>query len=136
MALSDIAVPTLPARDIDETIAFYSPLGFEAVYRTPDPEGYVILRRISVEIHFFRWPDLDPAANYSGCYLRVTDVDRFYRDFAGARLPARGIPSLSGIEKKFFGMREFRVVDVNGNLLRVGEALPQRSRPPVSRPLS
>jgi catechol 2,3-dioxygenase-like lactoylglutathione lyase family enzyme len=134
MALSDIAVPTLPARDIDETIAFYTPLGFEAVYRTSDPEGYVILRRISLELHFFRWPDLEPAANYSGCYLRVSDVDRFYRDFAVALLPARGIPSLGGIEKKFFGMREFRLVDVNGNLLRVGEASPQRSRAPLPRP--
>jgi catechol 2,3-dioxygenase-like lactoylglutathione lyase family enzyme len=135
MALSDIAVPTLPARDIDETVAFYSPLGFESVFRTPDPEGYVILRRISLELHFFRWPDLDPAANYSGCYLRVSDVDRLYREFAGARLPARGIPSLGGIEKKFFGMREFRLVDVNGNLLRVGEALPQRIRPAGLKPL-
>lgn len=131
MALSDIAVPTLPAKDMDATIAFYSPLGFEAVYRTPDPEGYVILRRISVELQFFFWPDLDPATNYNGCYLRVSDVDRFYRDFANARLPARGIPSLGGIEKKFFGMREFRLVDVNGNLVRVGETL---SRAPLARP--
>jgi catechol 2,3-dioxygenase-like lactoylglutathione lyase family enzyme len=134
MALSDIAVPTLPARNIDETVEFYSPLGFESVYRTADPEGYVILRRISLELHFFRWPELDPAANYCGCYLRVSDVDRFYREFASARLPARGIPSLGGIEKKFFGMREFRLVDVNGNLLRVGEATPPRTRMPAQKP--
>jgi catechol 2,3-dioxygenase-like lactoylglutathione lyase family enzyme len=135
MALSDIAVPTLPARDIDETVAFYLPLGFESVYRTADPEGYVILRRISIELHFFRWPELDPGANYSGCYLRVSDVDRCYREFANARLPARGTPSLGGIEKKFFGMREFRLVDLNGNLLRVGEATPQRARAPAPKPL-
>jgi catechol 2,3-dioxygenase-like lactoylglutathione lyase family enzyme len=117
----DLAVPMLPARDMDETVAFYGRLGFEPVFRVPDPEGYVILRREAFELQFFRWPELDPASAYSGCYLRVSDVERLYRDFAVARLPARGIPSLSGIERKFFGMREFRLVDPNGNLLRVGQ---------------
>ena len=56
-------------------------------------------------------------------YLRASDIDALYRDFSIARLPARGIPSLGGIEKKFYRMREFRLVDPNGNLLRVGEPL-------------
>ena len=120
----DVAVPTLPARDMDATIAFYGQFGFEPVYRTPDPEGYVILRRPEgLEIHFFRWPELDPERTYTGCYLRVSNVDALYGEFAAARLPARGIPSLGGIEKKFFGMREFRLIDPNGNLLRVGEPM-------------
>ena len=126
----DLAVPMLPARDMDETVEFYGRLGFEPVFRVPDPEGYVIIRREVLELQFFRWPGLDPAAAYTGCYLRVSDVDRLYRDFAAARLPARGIPSLSGIEKKFFGMREFRLVDPNGNLLRVGQLM---RHPVVSR---
>jgi catechol 2,3-dioxygenase-like lactoylglutathione lyase family enzyme len=123
MALSDLTIPTLPARDLDETIAFYGGLGFKAVFRVPDPEGYAILRRGTLELHFFRWPDLDPAANYCGCYIRVSDVDAVYRAFSAAWLPARGIPSLGGIERKFFDMREFRLVDPNGNLLRVGQEL-------------
>lgn len=126
----DLAVPMLPARDMDDTVAFYGRLGFEPVFRVPDPEGYVIIRREALELQFFSWPGLDPAAAYTGCYLRVADVDRLYRDFAVARLPARGIPSLSGIEKKFFGMREFRLVDPNGNLLRVGQLM----RHPVASP--
>jgi catechol 2,3-dioxygenase-like lactoylglutathione lyase family enzyme len=123
MAISDVTIPTLPARDLDETIAFCGVLGFKAVFRHPDPEGYAIVRRDALEIHFFRWPALDPALNYAGCYMRVSDVDALYEAFSAARLPARGIPSLGGIEKKFFNMREFRLVDPNGNLLRVGEEL-------------
>ena len=123
MAKSDVTIPTLPARDLDETIAFCGQLGFKVVFRVPDPEGYIIVRREALEIHYYRWPDLDPASNYAGCYIRVSDVDALYRAFSAARLPARGIPSLGGIEKKFFNMREFRLVDPNGNLLRVGEEM-------------
>jgi catechol 2,3-dioxygenase-like lactoylglutathione lyase family enzyme len=123
MAQSGLAIPTLPSRSLDETIDFYGVLGFKAVFRTPDPGGYVILRLGTLELHFFHWPELNPGATYSGCYLRVSDVDATYEQFAAARLPARGVPSLGGIEKKFYRMREFRLVDPSGNLLRVGEEM-------------
>jgi catechol 2,3-dioxygenase-like lactoylglutathione lyase family enzyme len=126
MAQVDVSIPTLPARDLDETIAFWGRLGFEPVFRTPDPEGYAILRRGSLEVHFFAWPELDADSNYTGCYLRVADVDAMYQSFASADLPARGIPCLAGIEKKFYKMREFRLVDPNGNLVRVGEPIRAR----------
>jgi catechol 2,3-dioxygenase-like lactoylglutathione lyase family enzyme len=124
MAQMDIAIPALPAKSTQETIAFYEPLGFRLAFRTPDDEGgYAILRRGTFELHFFLWPDLVPESNFTGAYLRASDIDALYRDFSIARLPARGIPSLGGIEKKFYRMREFRLVDPNGNLLRVGEPL-------------
>jgi catechol 2,3-dioxygenase-like lactoylglutathione lyase family enzyme len=128
MAQLGVAIPTLPARDLEETIGFYDPLGFKLVFRNPDPDEYVIVRRAGLELHFFLWPQLDPASTYAGCYIRVADVDSLYQDFASARLPARGIPSLGGIEKKFYSMREFRLVDPNGNLLRVGEELKRPAR--------
>jgi catechol 2,3-dioxygenase-like lactoylglutathione lyase family enzyme len=112
MAKADVTIPTLPARDLDQTIAFYGDIGFKTVYRVPDPEGYVIVRRGTLEIHFFLWPGLDPASNYAGCYIRVSDVDALYGACSAARLPARGIPSLGGIEKQFYKMR---LVDLNGN---------------------
>jgi catechol 2,3-dioxygenase-like lactoylglutathione lyase family enzyme len=128
MAQVDVAIPTLPARDLEETIAFYGQFGFKAVFRHPDPEGYVILRRGALELHFFRWPELNPESTYAGVYIRVSDVEKLYQEIAAARLPARGIPSLGGIEKKWYKMREFSLVDPNGNLLRVGEQI--RETPP------
>jgi catechol 2,3-dioxygenase-like lactoylglutathione lyase family enzyme len=123
MAQIDVAVPTLPARNLDETLGFYDQIGFKLAYRNPDPDEYVIVRRGPLELHFFLWPELDVKANYSGCYIRVKDVDDLYQAFATARLPARGTPSLAGIEKKYYSMREFHLLDPNGNLLRVGEEL-------------
>ena len=137
MAMADVTIPTLPARDLQATIAFYGILGFQPVFQIPEPEGYVILRREDgLELHFFSWSGLEPSSNYAGCYIRVSDVDAVYRSFAAAQRAARGIPSLGGIEPKFWKMREFRLVDPDGNLLRVGEELqgPVRAalRPPAA----
>ena len=124
----DIAIPILPARDLEETIEFYKHLGFALAYRHPDRDDYVILRRGTLELQFFHWPQLDTQATFAGSYLRVGDVDAIYQSFAGARLPARGTPSLGGIKRRFWDMREFHLVDCNGNLLRVGEPLSKPKR--------
>jgi catechol 2,3-dioxygenase-like lactoylglutathione lyase family enzyme len=132
-APSEVAIPTLPAKDIEETIAFYGGLGFKLALRIQDPQEYIILRKDSLELHFFPWPEIDPASNFSGCYMRVRDVDVLYEGFSAARLPARGIPSLGGIEKKFYDMREFRLVDPSGNLLRVGEQMKKPAKGAAQR---
>ncbi|MSQ52021.1 MAG: VOC family protein [Betaproteobacteria bacterium] len=119
----DIAIPTMPARDLAETIDFYKTLDFMLAYRHPDLDDYVILRRGPLELQFFQWPDLNIQTSFTGCYIRVNDVDAIYQSFAGARLPARGSPSLGGIKRRAWGMREFHLVDCNGNLLRVGEPI-------------
>jgi len=124
----DIAVPALPARDLGETIEFYKPLGFTLAYRHPDLDAYVILRRGKLELQFFQWPQLEIQETFSGAYLRVSDVDAIYQLFADARLPARGTPSLAGIKRRAWGMREFHLVDCNGNLLRVGEPIAKPKR--------
>lgn len=131
MPQNDLTIPTLPACNLDTTVAFYDGLGFKTVFRYSDPDGYAIVRRAGLELHFFLWPGLDPSANYAGCYVRVSDVDELYEAFSSARLPARGVPSLGGIERKFFSMREFRLVDPNGNLLRVGEEWKVRAARPA-----
>ena len=124
----DIAIPVLPARDLAETIDFYRPLEFALAYRHPELDNYMILRRGTFELQFFHWPSLDIQTSFTGCYLRVSDVDAVYQSFAGARLPARGTPSLGGIQRRDWGMREFHLVDCNGNLLRVGELITNRQR--------
>ena len=124
MPRMDIAVPTLPARNLEETIRFYEPLDFKLVYRHPELTEYIILRRgRKIELQFFEWPGLDTHSTFAGSYIRVDDVDAIYQSFAVARLPARGTPSLGGIKRRAWGMREFHLVDCNGNLLRVGEPI-------------
>jgi len=122
MPLTDRAIPTLPSRSIPETVAFYERLGFAA--GLPGGGGdYAILTRAHVELHFFGHPDLDPATSSAGCYIRVQDVDGLHAAFAPAHLPAAGIPRMDPPATRPWGMREFAVVDPDGNLLRIGQPL-------------
>ena len=121
MADRDLAIPTLPSRSLPVTAAFYARLGFEAELFGDDAH-YGILTRGDLELHFFAHPGLVPATSHAGCYLRVRDVDRLHADFLGAGLPPRGIPRMDALADKPWGMREFAIVDPDGNLLRIGQA--------------
>ena len=120
MADRDLAIPTLPSRSLPATAAFYAGLGFDAKL-FGDAPYYAILTRGDLELHFFAHPDLVPAESHAGCYLRVRDVDRIHAEFRAASLPLHGIPRMDALEEKPWGMREFAIVDPDGNLLRIGQ---------------
>ncbi|NIK02792.1 bleomycin resistance protein [Xanthomonas cannabis] len=122
---ADQTIPILPSRAIAQTLAFYRRLGFEGDAH-PHDAGYAILRRGAAELHFFAHPDLDPAACYAGCYLRVGNVDDVYAALQAAGLPAQGIPRIDPLADKPWGMREFAIVDESGNLLRIGQVIAGR----------
>jgi catechol 2,3-dioxygenase-like lactoylglutathione lyase family enzyme len=117
---TDIAIPILPSRDLEATARFYEALGFAVIAHWPGDEGYLILRRGGVELHFLVDRTLVPETNRALCYLRVPDVDAVHRAWALAALPAFGIPRLTAPEDLWFGMREFALVDADGTLIRVG----------------
>ena len=118
----DIAIPVLPSRSIPEALAFYGRLGFEGEVLGAG-DSYGIVRRGTVEIHFFAHPDLRPAESSAMCYIRVADVESVSRAFAAAGLPQNGIPRQDPLAVKPWGMTEFAVVDEDGNLLRIGQPL-------------
>jgi catechol 2,3-dioxygenase-like lactoylglutathione lyase family enzyme len=121
MQLNDIAIPILPSRSLNDTLAFYRRLGFEgAIHSHGD---YAIITRGTVELHFFTHRELDPAKSSAGCYLRVSDVESTCRAWASAGLPGKGIPRQVALEDKPWGMREFAIVDPDGNLIRIGQVL-------------
>jgi hypothetical protein len=98
-------------------------LGFEQSGLWPDE--YLILMRGQVGLHFFFAPDVDPWSSIAGCYLYVSDADSLFAEFSRVRLPGEGIPRLHGPPHDTeYGMREFAVVDHDGNLLRIGSSLP------------
>jgi hypothetical protein len=74
-------------------------------------------------MHFFAYEDLSPAENYAQCYWRVKDVDALHAECQAAGLPRAGVPRLDAVEDKPWGMREFAIVDPNGNLVRIGQEL-------------
>jgi uncharacterized glyoxalase superfamily protein PhnB len=121
MSSQDVAIPQLPSRSIEKTLAFYARLGFEG--EAVPGHAYAILERGSVEIHFFLHETLRPEESAFSCYLRVQDVATIYKDFCAANLPSKGIPRMEPLENKPWGMREFAVIDEDGTLIRVGQEL-------------
>jgi len=116
--------PILPSRDLDETRGFYEAIGFRPWFRGRGVNAnYEILSLGHLVVHFFLERGLDPAANDSGCYLRVTDVDLFHENCSVLGLPSAGIPRMNPPRDEPWGMREFTVVDPSGNLLRIGHDL-------------
>jgi catechol 2,3-dioxygenase-like lactoylglutathione lyase family enzyme len=113
------AAPILPSRDLTATAAFYARLGFEQ--RGLWPDQYLIVMRGEVGLHFFFSPQLDPWTSIAGCYLYVDDADALHSEWLALDLPSAGIPRLHGApEDTDYGLREFALVDPDGNLLRVG----------------
>jgi hypothetical protein len=77
-----------------------------------------------VWLHFFPVADLDAWSSIAGCYLYVEDTDAVYAEYAALGLPGEGIPRLQGPPTDSdYGMREFAVVDADGNLIRIGSRL-------------
>jgi catechol 2,3-dioxygenase-like lactoylglutathione lyase family enzyme len=119
------AVPILPSRDLEETLAFYERFGFENRGAPPSEWNYLIIGRDGAELHFFHAPTVDPLTTDGGCYLRVSDADALFQEWekvgpiedprTGSRLiPPSDTP---------YGMREFAIVDRSGNLVRLGSPL-------------
>ncbi len=122
MDKTEKAIPILPSRSIAATVAFYHRLGFEGGAHEFDSD-YAIFHRGEVELHFFKHPTLSPEACYAGCYIRVSDVQSFYQAFASSQLPRTGIPRMDPVEDKPWGLREFALIDLDGNLLRIGQII-------------
>ncbi len=118
----DIAIPILPSRSVTDTLAFFKQLGFDGKIRGAG-DSYAILTRGTVELHFFTHKELRPAESSAGCYIRVLDVESIYPAFTSAKLPRKGIPRMDVLADKPWGMREFAVIDPDGNLLRIGQKI-------------
>ncbi len=122
MEYRDIAIPQLPARSMERTAEFYQRLGFD--FEVVSPAGdYAIAERGSLEVHFFLHEGLVPSESSFGCYFRVGDVAALYAAFSAAGLPGYGIPRITALENKPWGMREFAVIDEDGSLIRIGQVL-------------
>jgi len=119
--MTDLAIPILPSRNLDHTLDFYRRLGFDGFIHSHG--GYAILMRGTLELHFFASTEVVPQKSSACCYLRVANVDGVYWDFSRAELSREGIPRQGTLENKPWGMREFSVVDPDGNLLRIGQVL-------------
>lgn len=74
--------PKLPMRSKALTKDFYlNKMGFKEI---ADYEGYLIIEKDNIEIHFFEFNELDPKTNFSQVYIRVNDsATKTYRQNVG-----------------------------------------------------
>ncbi|MEZ5346604.1 MAG: VOC family protein [Pyrinomonadaceae bacterium] len=111
--------PKLPMRDKDVTRDFYlSKLGFDQW--GGDYDGYLMVQKDQVQIHFFEFNELDPKENYGQVYIRTDDIDGLYRSFLDRRVP---IHPNGALAEKPWGQKEFSVLDPDNNLLTFGESV-------------
>jgi len=108
------AVPILASLDANETIQFYTEkLGFTL---RNNWDGYVIFDRDKISIHLWPCNNVEIAKN-TACYINVTEVDALYAEFN-----EKGIIHPNGhLETKYWRMRQFSVLDNNGNLINFGQ---------------
>jgi catechol 2,3-dioxygenase-like lactoylglutathione lyase family enzyme len=123
--MAESAVPILPSRNLEETLEFYSQLGFELQGAPIERYRYLIIGRGAVELHFWDAPNVDPLTTDASCYIRVDDADALYREWEQvgiARDAATGSRLVPPVDTDY-GIREFALVDRSGNLIRVGSPL-------------
>jgi len=122
--MTDRAVPILPSRNLDETLAFYQALGFENRGAPPHVWGYLIVGRGEVELHFYEDREVDPLSTAAMCYLYVTNAEELFTEWSATVVadPLTG-SRITQPTTTDYGMREFAVIDPSGNLLRIGSAI-------------
>lgn len=112
--------PKLPMRNKAITSDFYiNKLGFTNA-GIADFEGYLLLQKDAIEIHFFEFAALNPAENYGQVYIRTTAIDEWYQLAKDQQLRFSGNGLL---EIKPWRQKEFSLLDPDHNLLTFGEAV-------------
>lgn len=114
----DKMCPILPSRNIGASESFYARLGFRTAFRN---ETYLLMGRDGAEVHFFLHEKHRPEASDHAAYMRPADIDALSAEFGRLGLPPRGIPRFEPVETQPWRMREFAIVDPDGNLIRAGQ---------------
>ncbi|WP_264520684.1 bleomycin resistance protein [Flavobacterium sp. N1994] len=112
--------PKLPMRDKAITREYYiNQLGFHE-FGSADYEGYLMVEKDNIQIHFFEFKTLDPKENYGQVYIRTDNIETFYQTLLDNKIR---IHPNGYLEAKPWGQREFSLLDPDHNLLTFGESL-------------
>ena len=111
--------PKLPMRNKAITKDFYlNKLNFEE-FGSADFDGYLMVKKDAIQIHFFEFKELDPKENYGQIYIRTNDIDKLYQYLLNTKT---GIHPNGRLEVKPWGQKEFAVLDPDNNLLTFGQS--------------
>lgn len=117
--LTDIN-PKLPMRNKAITREYYiNQLGFED-FGSTDYDGYLMLQKDQIQLHFFEFKAINPKTNYGQVYIRTDDIDNLYQKFLDQNVK---IHPAGKLEMKPWGQKEFALSDPDNNLLTFGESI-------------
>lgn len=115
--------PKLPMRNKTATKDFYvNQLGFRNIGNS-GYSGYLMVEKDSIEIHFFEFKEIDPKENYSGVYIRTTNIENLYQSLLDNK--TRIHPN-NALETKPWGQKEFALLEPDNNLLTFGRLYKQQ----------
>ena len=111
-------IPKLPMRNKSHTRYYYvNQLGFKEIGAY---DGYLMVQRDKVEIHFFEFKELDPKENYGQVYIRTNDIDGLYKSMLDNKTE---IHPKGTLQTKPWGQKEFALLDPDNNLLTFGQSV-------------
>ncbi|MDN5781285.1 MAG: VOC family protein [Luteimonas sp.] len=111
-------IPMLPVRNMPASVEFYRKLGFDVEQRNDDWRWAMLVFgdcRLMLDQSINLHPE---APRCSVLYLYPDDIATYHRQVRGNGLD---VPEL---ETAFYGMREFRIDDPDGNRLWIGQGAP------------
>lgn len=112
--------PKLPMRNKSITRDFYiNKLNFQE-FGSADYDGYLMMQKDDIQIHFFEFKELDPKENYGQVYIRTDNIDEWYQLALKSKV---SIPSAGHLLTKPWQQKEFSVLDPDHNLLTFGQAV-------------
>ena len=110
-------------RDKSVTREFYlNQLGFQQFGN--DYDGYLMVQKDNIQIHFFVFKDLDPRDNYGQVYIRTDEISTLYQSMLDKKL---SIHPAGHLQVKPWGQKEFSMLDPDNNLLTFGAGYLRRT---------
>lgn len=110
--------PKLPMRNKAITKAYYlNQLGFEE-FGNADFDGYLMVQKDHIQLHFFEFKDLNPKENYGQVYIRTDAIDALYQSLLDRNVE---IHPAGHLATKPWGQKEFSLLDPDHNLLTFGQ---------------
>lgn len=113
--------PKLPMRKKNKTREYYNLLGF-VDYGDLEYDGYLMIEKDMIQLHFFEFSNLNPKENYGQVYIRTDDIEKFYQYLINKNISIHPNGHLS---LKPWGQKEFSLLDPDNNLLTFGQKVDQ-----------
>jgi hypothetical protein len=111
--------PKLPMRNKALTKDFYvDKLEFQQFGN--DYDGYLMVQKDNIQIHFFEFKELDPKENYGQVYIRTDNIDSLYQSMLDKKL---AIHPAGHLQIKPWKQKEFAMLDPDNNLLTFGQSI-------------